>query len=686
MEKRRKRRVFFLSASLAYVGVLFFFYIKYVPLIKSFQLILLPVLLLTLILTAYNIRWGIIGFVFLFPVINSLPYFFNIFENIPHSPVALVLFLFFFLGWLIHNFLFDSEPFLRLPIFKPVLFFSLLVCLSAVITIFRYANFFPFLSDRIYELSTNIHGVTSGGAIMSSVFNSLNYLTAFAFFFILINTMKSKKFVRNLLVTLLLSTMVSLIIGFFQHFYEPSFGNTPLMINHNIINATFKDANSFGVFLSAVIPLFLGMTLAFKKIVKVAIAVTVLGSFLILPYTGSLSGLLGISVSLIVFFLLLLKVALDVKRTHPRTFWKIVTGTSILLILTTVVVTSTIIPKDSNLFKKMRNRISYLEKRGDWDYFTSSRLSYFWEMATEMTIDYPFSGVGIGSYIIELPNYSELHQKAVTKADSAENYFLQVSSELGILGLLLSLWIFWEIIKQVIKNYKFNKRDNVWKFISIGLTAGIVSFFINLQVHTYIGSFEIKYAFWLLIAFLFYSGNWETKQAEARIYQKYQKVVGIVCLILFGGIHLWNSTHTLSLKNRTEELKLSHSFGLSKQEKTPEGREFNWTNRYGGITTVVQAPLVEIPILASHPDIQKNPVIVKIFLVKDLFKEKRLLDELTMDTSEWIVHHLFIPEEVGNSVMLLFNVSRTWNPQKTLGTPDPRDLGVAIGKIRFKEK
>jgi len=143
---------------------------------------LLPVLLLILFFTALNIRWGIIGFVFLFPLINNLPYFFNIFENIPHSPMALVLFLFFFLGWLIHNILFESEPFLRHPIFKPLTLFSLLILVSAIITFFRYANFFPFLSDHIYELSTNVNGVTSSGAIMSSVFNSLNYLSGFAFF------------------------------------------------------------------------------------------------------------------------------------------------------------------------------------------------------------------------------------------------------------------------------------------------------------------------------------------------------------------------------------------------------------------------------------------------------------------------------------------------------------------------
>jgi len=33
---------------------------------------------------------------------------------------------------------------------------------------------------------------------------------------------------------------------------------------------------------------------------------------------------------------------------------------------------------------------------------------------------------------------------------------------------------------------------------------------------------------------------------------------------------------------------------------------------------------------------------------------------------------------------LLIKVSRTWRPLKVLGTPDPRNLGVAVGKITFR--
>ena len=102
------------------------------------------------------------------------------------------------------------------------------------------------------------------------------------------------------------------------------------------------------------------------------------------------------------------------------------------------------------------------------------------------------------------------------------------------------------------------------------------------------------------------------------------------------------------------------------------------------MTIKIEKPVIEIPLLASHPDIRKNPVKVKIFIIKDFFKKKKLLGEIILTESIWKTYKYSIPEEVGQEVILLIKVSRTWNPLKTLGTPDPRNLGVARGKIEFK--
>ena len=72
-------------------------------------------------------------------------------------------------------------------------------------------------------------------------------------------------------------------------------------------------------------------------------------------------------------------------------------------------------------------------------------------------------------------------------------------------------------------------------------------------------------------------------------------------------------------------------------------------------------------------------------MVTDFFKHKTLLKEIVLSDSVWKDYTFHLPHMTGKDVFLLFNINRTWNPQKALGVPDPRHLGIAIGDIRFRD-
>jgi hypothetical protein len=163
-------------------------------------------------------------------------------------------------------------------------------------------------------------------------------------------------------------------------------------------------------------------------------------------------------------------------------------------------------------------------------------------------------------------------------------------------------------------------------------------------------------------------------------------IIGAIVIAIFGASLLWNSTHSLSLASRTKLLGIKQDFGFYQLEKTAAGREFRWTRAYGGTTIKIEKPILKISLLASHPDIHSNPVQVKIYLVKEFFKKKNLLDEIMLTQNIWKTYEYSIPDGVGREVILLLKVSRTWNPQKTLGAPDPRNLGIALGKIEFEDR
>lgn len=751
MGKKRKYKTLFITLFIVCCFVfLYFFYKKYVPFVESFQIVLLPVILLVFFSTIINRKVGLLFFIFFFPLINSLPYFFGISESIPHAPTALVLFLFFFPGWVI-NLAFIKKINLKLDlnIYKPQMLFASLVLISGVITFFRYINFFPFLADAVYEFKTNAIGVTSGGAVMSTVFFSLSYLTAFSFFFIFMHTVKEKRDLFKVIYTLCLSAFISFIIGIIQFFGNVNPGINPRIVRSGYINATFKDSLSLGAFVAVVFTLFLGMFFYEKKIKKPFFFVLLGMSFLTLLVSGSKSGFLCLLASVILFMLLAAGWRFKISGLRFLSLKNIIV---FLLIGLFVFLSFYFVNKldiKNKYVKELATfkRLSISKNKGILTSLIDSR-DHLWKSGLLMMKDYPFTGIGVGAFIIELANYAEKHDISIKMPESAENYFINAGAELGIIGLLVIIWVYWLILKRMWLQYSnitseggkksagLKRKKNRINYLYIGLICGIVAYFINIQAHTYIGSYEIKYTFWLLVGLLFCLGriaengeeeegggceearlnegreNGESMSSEGagegiekedggRKEEKYvtsekrekgegrlksgriYKLFVAVFIIFYAGIHLWNSTHSLSLAQRSEELGIKQEFGFYRWEKDNEGRKFRWTRSYGGMEIEIGEEVMEIPLLASHPDIEKKPVKVRIYLVKDFFKEKRLLDEIVLKQNIWQTYEYSLPEEVGEKVILLFKVSRTWNPQKWHGTPDPRNLGIAVGQIRW---
>jgi len=656
-------------------GGLIFFYIKYVPLVLPFQLVFLPLLLLVLFLTSLEAQRGTLLFIFLFPLVNSLPYFFGIQEPIPHAPAALVLFLFYFQGWLINLLIFKEKLYFPHRLFKPMLFLSVLIFASAVITIFRYANFFPFGADSIYELTVNVHGVTAGGAIMSVVFSALNYLSGFALLAIIVSTCHSDGFVRSALLAVTASTLLSLLFGLFQHLAYPFLGNNPTSIAAGIINGTFKDALAFGAYQAMISPLLLAMAIISKGFLRLASSLAFLLSVYLIFFTGSKIAFLSLFVSLAVFFLFhsaaLLR-RLKKSGRLPLAGLGVATFLIVGILLMTKGAFSGL--QNTKTLTRLRNF------RPDLEY----RTTRLWPMGLSMLKDYPLTGIGIGSFIIEVSNYAKMHHIDI-QPESSENYFIQVGSELGAGGILLIFWMLYEIIRLLKRRYRESPPLTSQKVFLSGAISGLAALGLLLQWHTFIGSYEIHYLFWLLTGLIVLgvsSGAISQKNAP---FVRIVKISGAAFLVIFCVLFLWNSLHSLSLESRRQKLGLNAAFGLSVRERTKEGIAFRWTGRYGGQPITMNKKNMELSLLATHPDIQNNPVRVRIYLLKGFFRQKKELAELLLKRPVWETFTFTVPWVGQEEAILFFKVSRTWNPHQISGAPDLRNLGVAIGPIRFFE-
>jgi O-antigen ligase len=667
----RGRGFYYLSALGAYAAF-FFFYLKYVPLVRSFQMALVPVLLAAFILTAVRREWGVLFFVFCFPLINSLPYLFGIYENTPHAPAALVLFLVFFLGWLAGGRRPGLRPALGYPMFRPLILYLGIVAASGLITFLRFSDFFPFRTRGIYEFIVNVHGVRAGGALMSDVFSLLNYLTGPLFFAMILPLLASPRFVKKVLVSLSFAAALALGFSLLQRYYSLSLGNTPLFIRFNQINATFKDANSFAAFLTGFVPLALGMALSFRRGVKWFSASLVVFSLFVFPAVGSRASLAALFVALLGFALLAASGGgWPIKK---KLIYVALSGFAIASLLGLLLA----FQSRSALVKRIAPGLGLFSEDLTVDQFFNKRLR-LWSAAWAMVKAYPLTGVGLGAYIIELPNYLQSLGMPLKRSDSALNYPIHVAAELGLVGLLLVVWVAAAVLKQLGMSWRSRSPDA--RFLLAGVLGGIAAFGVNFMFQTYVGSFDVKYTFWLLLALALAMGGGGTLPARGEKPGRRFVILGLTLVLVFGAVHFWNSSRSLSLEARTADLRIKQDFGLDRVEKTTDGREFRWTGRRAGLTVTVLGPTLRVPLLASHPDISRHPVRVRVYQVEGFFRGKRLLSDITIRDGLWQTYTLSLPGESGREVFLFFEVSRTWNPQKALGVRDPRNLGVAIGKI-----
>lgn len=654
------------------------FYYKYVPLIKSFQTAMIPILFTVFVLTIWKEEWGILFFLFSFPLINNLPYFFRIYEDTPHAPTALILFLAFFMGWLIRRAFSHSPLHVDHPIFKPILLFFLIVLVSGIITFFRFTNFFPFKAEGIQELVVNVKNVRAGGALMSDIFGCLNYLTGFLFFFIIWNTLKDRKFIRKLLYVFSVSMFLSLIFSEVQIFYSIDIGNTPMWAYQGGINSTFKDLNSFGAVLSSSLPLFMGLFMSSSKRGKVFFFILVVLGAAVFPAIGSRSGFLAIGISFLFFFLLFL-FKIDAENRK-----KILVSVSVLLVVLLLAISYVFFLREARLFRRIDSDIGViLEKKPAREVFTL-RLEY-WRAASLMISRYPLTGVGMGAYIIELPNYMEAMGLPYSHTDSAENYFFQAGSELGLVGLFIILWVFFEIIRQMMRSSGISVSIRKEKYLHLGAICALVAIFVNFIFHSYIGAFEVKYFLWFLVFLVcsFDGRESETKATSGKMSKKFLWLA-IFFPFVFGAIHLWNSTHSLSLKERSAVFGWQQDFGLYSVEKDREGLSFQWTKRRAGIEVNKLGEEIVIPVRASHPDIRTDPVKARIYLADPYFRRQELIEEIRLDDNEWRRIEYSLADQDKERIFLVLETDRTWQPLKYTGAPDLRHLGLGLGRIWFE--
>ncbi len=711
--------------------------------------ILLNVTSIILILTVfalsiYKTKYSLYLFIFFIPLLNS---FTTILEV---RSVQIILFLFFplFLGFLVKKYgdglgseVDKSKPVFRFEydIKRAVVIFILIVGISSVVTIFRYANFYPFITNRYYDLVVNINGTRSTGSIFWTIRFFFNYIIGFLLLFVIFNTFKKIKDIIGAIFILLASTLISSAVGLYQFFFNPYFGNIRLWVNMNRFNATFTDPNSLGAYTLLLFPVFLSLFLFLKKwYFKLAIAVITIPFLVNMFLSGSRSAFLGLCVSLFIFviigiFWVFRKISLNKKNI--KVFFRskkavILIITIFVFIIFLVLITykinvevkddGTFIFTDNVLIKRVsstfRSFINLLEDgRGIFKAISvTAGRDLLWSQAIDMFKDYPISGVGLGAYIIELPNYYVKNGINSNLVDYTGNYYLQILSELGIAGLAVVLFIFYVIIKKVFIYFKGREFINGLSG-SNWLVVGFFTSFISMLIAQFFGPHtnftEIQFTFWLIIGFMLtyinikMNGNekdscynnldcrevvnkkqaLKTKKKEKSEILKpgrgfgfdFTKKISLAVVLLIFTVSFFTSSFTgLSINVKQNLYGWENKYGFYKEE-TINDETFRWASVDASEVIEKRGTKLVVSIKDVDPAGHLLPLFIRFFIDNKLVKVVKINDK------QWHDIEIDLSRYSKENLTFTLSCSRSWIPKERGLSNDTRELGVMVGEFEF---
>ncbi|MCD6326585.1 O-antigen ligase family protein, partial [bacterium] len=308
-----------------------------------------------------------------------------------------------------------------------------------------------------------------------------------------------------------------------------------------------------------------------------------------------------------------------------------------------------------------------------------------WSEALRMCRQFPLTGVGLGAYIIELPNFYAVNKGQMFIIDTAGNLFLQVASELGFMGLLLLLCFGIVVLENVFNSFRvcIHRAYSAGRELlgCVGLGILVASFLFLFGAHTVF--FEYNYLMAISVAVLL---AWKTHPIEAQDSHSKARARSIihrsfvaVPVIIVMGIFLVQSLGPLSIEQRRQDVGWQFEYGLYRKELWDNRFPFWWTQQESQMRVPVQGSILAFSVFCAHPDADERPVVCRV----SIDGQMRGRAELTRD--RWRRLKVPVNAPIGSEIVFNVAVDRTFCPCVEDNTADDRDLGVAIANIRWSD-
>jgi O-antigen ligase len=176
-----------------------------------------------------------------------------------------------------------------------------------------------------------------------------------------------------------------------------------------------------------------------------------------------------ISLSLISLILLILTIFYKYKDFILYSSLRKITSFHFVALIFSLLFFQSFQSKDSNV--SLLSRVTSINTT---DTSTTQRLRYY-DHALDFVLNNPLIGVGVGNWKIKSIDYDKNFINGYTVPYHVHNDFLEITTELGVIGLILYLAIFISVLFSLFKNFK-NRSTNTKIFIYMVFLSGIIYF------------------------------------------------------------------------------------------------------------------------------------------------------------------------------------------------------------------
>ena len=291
--------------------------------------------------------------------------------------------------------------------------------------------------------------------------------------------------------------------------------------------------------------------------------------------------------------------------------------------------------------------------------------NWYGTTAARMIADSPVVGVGVGSFRILVPDVAYQLGHGRLEPDNAQNWFRHQLAEFGVLGSLG--WILW--VAMFLRLLAV-ARPPPESAVPAGIVRGVV---VALGIASLVGlptqNTALALTFWTLVFWYVLLVKPEPRRSVPVGAGAVWAGVWVLTLVYVVGLG-YVSWSDLRVPLRAQRADWDYSYGFYDAEPAGSDDAFRWASKRALAVLPVRDPWIELSAWTHHPDLQEDPVELKVWLDGEL-----LVDSVRAD-GEPITRAVRIPDRQ-RRVLVETWVNRTWRPSD-YGEADTRELGPGV--------